>query len=225
MPEPGPTRPVFSAARLLGSAGLPAQGESVLALHEAGVFAVAQGVGRGVPADVAATASLRAIERCLGDRRPGLGLSPREGAKLGLEAANGEVWRLATAQSAYPSMAASAGLLILDPVEAAFLGMGGVRLLRWREGRLGLLHGAVGSQRRRLGEAPELGMRAVGLGPSAGDVYVLASEGIEPLLRRVDDLTGALAVRDPEQVVHHLADLAHRDDAADRLALLCVTVG
>lgn len=223
-PRPGP-RTLFSAARVVGQTESAADGEYTLALEGSGVFAVAEGVGRGVPADVAATASLRAIDRRLGGRRLDGPPAPREAARLGLDAANGEVWRLATAQSAYPDMSASVGLLVLDSDRAAFLGTGGVRMLRWRDGRLGLLHGPVGNLRRRLGEAPEMNMRAVGLAMAPGDVYLLASQGLERALSSVGELTRALERGDPEQVIQQVTEIAREKGHEGRLALVSVTVG
>lgn len=190
-----------------------------------GFFLLADGDGTGTPAEVAAAAAVRGAERILTDVDAPL-RAPTLAARVvdAVAAANLDLWRVSTTQTAYPRMGAAFGALGIVGDRAAFVGVGDVALFRGRAGSLERILGAPWLIGGRLGDAPRLEIEAVELELRAGDVFLMATDGMHPALVRPDELSAAMAQRDPRLAAEYVVAVALDRGGVDDVTALVVRV-
>lgn len=211
---PGPSRVLRAATCSRRGPGRAASSDLGIARPDLGFFLLADGDGEGTPADVAAAAAVRGAERALLSAEPATCEVRAEGAVI---AANLELWRVSTSQTAYPRMGATFGALVVAGQHGAFVGVGNVALFRWRARSLERIVCGPGVAHARLGHAPSLALEPLELDLCVGDVLLLASDGVHSALLRSTDLSAALAQPEPrlaaEYVVAAALDRGGMDDA------------
>ena len=111
-------------------------------------------------------------------------------------------------QSAYPTMAASAALLVADGRRGVFLGVVAPSCSATGAGSWHASDATPWLVGRRLGEAPNIELEPVVLDLQTGDTYLIASDGLSPAVLRPDELKAGMAQSEPVLVAEYLVAVA-----------------
>lgn len=184
-----------------------------------------EGDGEEVPAEAAASAVLRATERTVGGWRRTRDATAMAAAVAAIETANHELWRLASAQSAYPTMAASVGLLLVEGTGGVYIGVGTPALFRLRDGDLLQMDAASELAPRRVGHGPRIELEVLELELQPGDTYLITTDGLSPALVRPADLRAGMAQAEPLLVAEYLVAVALDRGGVDDATAVAIKVG
>lgn len=223
--------------------------DSLLAIPEAGLFAVADGMGGHEAGEVASALALSALQEALAPRvkLPAALQAPAlEALAEGVRVANRRVFEAGRHRPADARMGTTLVTALLENGQAVLASVGDSRIYRVRDGKLDQLsrdHSLVGELVARGEMTPEEARhsphkhvitRALGMQPAvevdawsdalqSGDLFLLCSDGLTDEVTDPEILEALLAGgSDLEAACQALIDLANRRGGRDNITALLV---
>ncbi|MBI4391577.1 MAG: Stp1/IreP family PP2C-type Ser/Thr phosphatase [candidate division NC10 bacterium] len=223
--------------------------DSLLADPEAGLFAVADGMGGHEAGEVASALALAALHESLAPRRQlPASLQPPalDALAEGMRLANRRVFEAGRHRPADARMGTTLVSALIEDAQAAFASVGDSRIYRLRDEALDQLsrdhslvwelvaRGEMSPEEARHSPHKHVITRAVGMQPAVevdawtepvqpGDVYLLCSDGLTDEVTDSEILEALLAGgADLEAACQALLDLANRRGGRDNITALLV---
>lgn len=249
MPEKGGAVPIQMRGRSDSGRQRDHNEDSLLAIPEAGLFAVADGMGGHEAGEVASALALSALQEALAPRvkLPAALQAPAlEALAEGVRVANRRVFEAGRHRPADARMGTTLVTALLENGQVVLASVGDSRIYRVRDGKLDQLsrdHSLVGELVARGEMTPEEARhsphkhvitRALGMQPAvevdawsealqSGDLFLLCSDGLTDEVTDPEILEALLAGgSDLEAACQALIDLANRRGGRDNITALLV---